>query len=261
MVTNTECYKYQSAEFRILSMLSGEDLPKQAYCESLIGTMLSDWRKERSSAEWQHDEDIWEEAFQFSTRVFGSLAGVVADQTNDQTSNWFLRDMTDVFDMYMMAFVDVDQMHEGRPLLEGSHGLFGSQFLRRSYHVIVALWLWVGYLTVCFRALSIVGWRPLVRAIRYFGSTADPDQLSVVVDATLALLFIELPFLICRYIAWYRYGVPVSIMGVKNLFGIFEYLYALGLIRGFHATDPGATPRPRGLWLCLCCRRFQVEKE
>merc|ERR1711865_776885 len=104
----------------------------------------------------------------------GSLAGIVADQTGDVTSHWFLRDMTDVFDMYMMAFVDVDQMHEGRPLLEGSHGLFGSGFLERSYHVIVGFYIWLGYCTVCLRALSLVGWMPVVNLIIRLGSKAEP---------------------------------------------------------------------------------------
>merc|ERR1712032_1165069 len=156
-ITNTECYRYGSGEFRILSRLQGELIPKQAYCESLIGTTLANWRREKSMAEWQHDEDIWEECFQFVVRLFGSLAGIVADQSQDLTSMWFLRDMTDVFDMYMMSFADVDQMHEGRPLLEGTHGLFVSTPFGWSYHVIICIAIWLGYLTVLLRALSIVG--------------------------------------------------------------------------------------------------------
>merc|ERR1711924_206068 len=132
-----------------------------------------------------------------------------------------------------MSFVDVDQMHEGRPLLQGSHGLFGTPLLKRSYHLIVGCWIWMGYFTVCLRALSIVGFRPFCKLFICLGSKGQPDELKVLVDAALALLFIEFPFLFLRWIAWYHYGVPVSFMGVKNVFGIFEDLYILGIIGGF----------------------------
>merc|ERR1711924_43045 len=118
IITGQECYEPGKSEYIILRKLREEDMPKQAYCESTLGWLIADWRRSESAAEWQHDDDVWEELFNFTVRMFGSLAGIVADQLMDSHRGGFMEDMTDVFDMYMMTFIDVTQMHEGRKLLQ-----------------------------------------------------------------------------------------------------------------------------------------------
>eukprot|EP00747_Dinoflagellata_sp_TGD_P193433 gnl/TRDRNA2_/TRDRNA2_59589_c0_seq1.p1 gnl/TRDRNA2_/TRDRNA2_59589_c0~~gnl/TRDRNA2_/TRDRNA2_59589_c0_seq1.p1 ORF type:complete len:657 (-),score=103.88 gnl/TRDRNA2_/TRDRNA2_59589_c0_seq1:75-2045(-) len=230
-ISSKECYSYDSVEFYILGRLIGEETPKQVYCESLIGTMMAQWRAEKSSATWQHSEDVWEEAWTFSVRLFGSLAGLVADQSTEIRGGGFLKDMTDVFDMYMLTFVDIEQMHQGRPLLAGRHGVEG--VYQRSYHDWVFVWLFLGYATVLLRALSVLGFEPCARLMRW--CCCPQARLSEVrgpAAAMLPLVLLELPFLGLRWIAWHQYGVSVSVMAVKNVFGIYEKLQLLGVIPG-----------------------------
>jgi len=249
-ISTKECYSYGSPEFQILAKLQAEVLPKQAYCESLLGSMMVDWRKENSGNEWQHDEDIWDEAFEFSLRLFSSLAGIVADGVSGWGSNfWFLKDMTDLFDMYFLTNADVEQMHEGRPLLAKNHLIGGYS---QSYHSWVYGSIWLAFFTIFARALSAVGFQPHVWLAQRWGSSAEPEQLRSAVDAFCSLFFIELPFFLLRWLAWRHYGLPVSIMAVKNVLGVYEDLYMLGILRGF-AIDDG---KPRGFQLCCrCCTR------
>lgn len=255
-ISGKECYSYDSVEFQILGRLQEEEMPKQAYCESLIGSMMVDWRKHhQSSRAWQHDEDKWDEAFEFALRLFSSLAGVVADSLTSGISNaWFLRDMTDVFDMYFLTFADVDQMREGRPLLAGSHKIAYTEY-RWPYHNLVCAAIWVAFVVVFLRALATSGFQPHVWLARRCGCTAETERVQNAFDALFSLLFVEGPFLTLRWLAWSKYGLPVSIMGVKNVFGIYEDLYMLGIVRGFGAADD----KPRGLQLCCplcgCCKR------
>merc|ERR1712178_515712 len=107
------------------------------------------WRKSAGAAEWEHEEDTWEEGFNFTVRIFGALAGIIADKQLDRSGGGFMEDMTDVFDMYMLTFIDVDQMHEGRILLRRKH-FFGTI----PYHDCVLLWLGLAYLSMIMRALA-----------------------------------------------------------------------------------------------------------
>jgi len=231
-----------------------EDYPKQAYCEALIGTMMAGSFAEPSSVNevtWQQDEDKWDEAFEFALRLFSSLAGVVADQTEGVNTMLsliglsFLKDMTDVFDMFMLTFADVDQMHEGRPLLNFNHGLPGYQW---SFHGLVQSWIWAGVAVVLMRALAVIGFTPFVYILRCGGCTAPEEELRKPIDAFFSMCFIEIPYLSLRWIAWYRYGVPVSVMAVKNILGLYEDLFFIGIFQGFGGG------KARGIRL-LCARR------
>lgn len=253
-ISARDCYRPGDAEFKILGMLRSEDIPKQAYCESLLGTMMVRFGDERSKIEdstaWQQDEDVWEEAFDFTVRIFGALAGVVADRTLIKSGGGFLEDMTDIFDMYMLTFADVEQMHEGRPLLAEAHGVDG---LKHSFHTWVSIFLCLGYVMMVLRALAIIGVSPITGFVeRHISSVFREDELSALVASLLSMIFIEAPFLGLRWIAWYAYGLPVSIFAIKNVFGIYSDLHELGLINGFDANG-----RPRGLRLC-CARRKDV---
>lgn len=267
LITSQECYGATSGEYKILGRLRGgpggvpEEFPKQAYCEALVGTMMAgSFGKPHSENQkaWQHDEDTWDEAIEFAVRLFGSLAGIVADQsegTNTLLSMVgfsFLKDMTDVFDMFMLTFADVDQMHEGRPQLIVNADVQGYQW---SYHDLVFVWIWVGMMIVLLRALAVIGFTPFVYLFQVAGSSLSPAQLRMPIDAFFSMFFIEIPFLTLRWIAWRHYGVPVSVMAVKNILGIYEDLYMLGIVRGF-----GPGEKPRGVRLC-CSRKAGAEKE
>jgi hypothetical protein len=242
-ITGKECYAYNSGEFRILGRLQFEEIPKQAYCETTIGTMMVDWRKESTDRAWQHEEDTWDEAYEFGIRLFAALAGVMADSAaGSQYTFWFLRDMTDVFDIYFLTYADVEQMHEGRPLLAGNHDIAGYE---QSYHNWVAFWLAVGFVILFLRALADIGFEPFIWMFRRCGCKAEHLALRRTFDALFSLFLIEIPFLCLRWVAWTQYGLPVSVMAVKNVFGIYEDLYALGILRGFNAGDKG----PRGIQL------------
>jgi len=260
LITSRECYSANSSEYLILGRLRGgpdnasETFPKQAYCEALVGTMMAGSfgsPPALSSKSWQHEEDTWDEALEFALRLFGSLAGIVADQsegTNTMLSMVgfsFLKDMTDVFDMYMLTFADVEQLHEGRPLLAKNSGVESYEW---SYHHLVFVWVWIGMICVLLRALAIVGFTPFVYVLERAGCSCRPEQLRKPIDACCSLTFIELPYLFLRWIAWRHYGVPVSVMAVKNILGIYEDLYYLGVVRGF-----GDDEKRRGVR--LCCRQ------
>merc|ERR1719188_1625901 len=157
---------------------------------------------------------------------------------------WFLRDMTDVYDMYMLSFTDVVQMHEGRPLLSSAD--FSIYSYRQSFHMQVGICIGISVVVVIFRAAAISGVQPFIWLLRRCGCSKkiEDDEIRKPIDAALSLFFIEVPFLILRFMASWNYGVPVSVMAVKNSLGIFEDLYLLGLGQGF---VKGA--RPRGLAL------------
>merc|ERR1711862_235197 len=104
---------------------------------------------------------------------------------------------------------------------------------------------------VILRALAVVGFQPFVFAARCCGLKGNSEgEVRSVVDGLLSMLFIEIPFLNLRWIAWRYYGVPVSVMGVKNILGIYEDLHRLGIVRGYGAENR----KPRGLRF-LCCRQ------
>jgi len=58
-LTILECYEPNSGEFKILEKIL-DDRPKQAYCESTLGTLAVE------ALGW--DDDAWEESFEFSLR-------------------------------------------------------------------------------------------------------------------------------------------------------------------------------------------------
>jgi len=212
---------------------------------------------------WGRDEDRWDEGFEFNLRLFSSLAGLVADQlcaAPDMGGHatglssmgfWFLKDMTDLFDMFMLTFADVGQMNEGRPLLEGvKAGYRGYQF---SFHSLSFTFIALGVGVVFLRALPLLGREPVVcifKAIgKKLGCRPKRHHLRRPIDAFFSLVIIEMPFLFLRGLAWLRYGVPVSVMAVKNVLGIFEDLTYLGILHGFD----GANAANRGFR--LCCKK------
>jgi len=266
-ITSRECYNATSPEYRLLGLLrsngdgEAEDHPKQAYCEALIGTMMAGSFAEPSSVNeitWQQDEDKWDEAFEFALRLFSSLAGVVADQQEGVNTIIslmglsFLKDMTDVFDMFMLTFADVEQMHEGRPLLNFNHGLPGYKW---SFHELVQAWIWMGVIVVLLRALAVIGFTPIVYIFRRCGCTVPDEELRRPIDAFFSMCFIEIPYLSLRWIAWYRYGVPVSVMAVKNILGIYEDLFFIGIVQGF-----GGAKKARGIRL-LCAKKADDDSD
>jgi len=230
-VTSKECYQPGSPEFKLLAKFRQEEIPKQAYCESLLGSMMVEWRTEKSNAEWQQDEDLWEELFDFTVRLFGALAGIVADVTLEEAGGGFLEDMTDVFDMYMMTFEDVTQMKEGRPLLAADHTVLWES---KSYHSWVSFFLFFAYTTMLGRAIALIGFTPISNGIikfcRWRGKPVlDEKKFQAKVPAGMSLIFIELPFFMLRGISWFSYSVPISVLAVKNVLGIYRDLHILGL--------------------------------
>jgi len=160
-----------------------------------------------------------------------------------------LKDMTDVFDMFMLTFTDVDQMHEGRPLLKKNHGF---PEYRWSFHTLVQGWIWVGVAVVLMRAVAVIGFTPFVYILRRGGCTVPDEELRRPIDAFFSMCFIEIPFLSLRWIAWWQYGVPVSVMAVKNILGIYEDLFFIGVVQGF------GDKKVRGLRL-LCAKKEDAE--
>lgn len=242
-ISSKECYSPESPEFRILARLHKEDTPRQAYCESLLGTAMVGFTEKHGTRDsWQQDEDVWEEGFDFIVRIFGALAGLVADKAFGTLG--FLEDMTDVFDMYMLTFADVEQLHEGRPLLSGSHKLFWHSM---SYQSWVSVFLGVAYMTMVFRALSLIGWTPLSNLVSKCGSPAPKNEIQIFTIALASLLFIEVPFLTMRWIGWYEYGIPVSVLAVKNIFHIYGELQLIGVFRAVEDGSSGKRRTP------VCC--------
>merc|ERR1712137_864394 len=207
------------------------------------------------------NDDKWNEAFEFSTRLFSSLAGVVADAIQETSRYqhqfetkyhgrllggmgfWFMKDMTDVYDMFMLTFADTTQMNEGRPVLIGTID-------RVSYHTIVYTFIWIGYCVVLLRALALVGGEPISFCLE---KCCDPAKVRVRVDATLSLCFIEIPYLFLRWFAWYYYGLPVSVMAVKNVLGIIDDLRYLHIIRGLQGNQTSVGTPCIDRVLCCCC--------
>lgn len=260
VITSRNCYRPASAEYLLLGRLQGsgnwsEPFPKQAYCEALLGTMVAGTfgdPVDLNAKTWMQDQDKWNEAFEFGLRLFTSLAGVVADQADGDNTVLsmlglsFLKDMTDVFDMYMLTFADVDQLLQGRPILSHNTGIPGSTW---SYHQVVFVCIWMGVFFVLMRALAILGFSPLSNLMVRLRCRLAPHELREPIDAICSLFFLEIPYLVVRWIAWRYYGVSVSLMAVKNLLGIWEDLFFLGIMSGFG----GDKPRGIRLWWSRRC--------
>lgn len=246
-ISSKECYEPSSHEYRILGRLRDEGTStKQAYCESAFGTIMVNWAVEDSPDNlfsWQNSDDIWEEGFDFVVRLFAAFAGVVADHTLSRTGEGFLEDMMDIFDMYMLSFEDPRQMHEGRPLLE-TKSFWGGVF---GFHTLVKIFLYSAYFTMFLRAVALIAVDP-TRKYRNLNGL-DMKRL---INCTMSLLFVELPFLYIRGLAWYHYYVPVSVLAIKNFFGIYRRMAELGLAP---SSREGVKP-----CLKLCCPKRYEDK-
>jgi len=127
--------------------------------------------------------------------------------------------MTDLFDMYFFSFADIAQLPEGRPLVSRMYGAI--QWV-----------LGLAYISMFLRALANMGFTPvsnLLLAVDYLLATRytegmRKEDITKKVQAGSSLVFIEIPFIIIRAVAWYAYGVPVSVLAVKNVLGIYADL-------------------------------------
>jgi len=244
-LSSQECYHPEDNEYALLGKLQGNDSAMQASCNSLLGELWVRW------ASW--DDDLWDEVFGFLVRLFGAFSGIIADTMLGKEGGGFLEDMTDIFDMYMMSFVDVDQMHEGRPLL-GSRSEVAS-----SYHDWVPVFISTGYLAMFFRALAMFGYRPFMQLMIRMGhpagqmGEAGKARLQHAVTAAMSLALIEVPFLSLRAMALFKYQVPVSVLAIKNVLHCYKELRILKLVRGF-GEEQGHDIRKEGTNLCWCCR-------
>lgn len=270
-VNATNCYSMESYEYEILAELTDLRYPKQPYCESLLGTVMVNSVEHLATEDsWVQDDDRWDEAFEFSLRLFSSLAGIVAETIQEESDTpflffggmgfWFMKDMTDVFDMYMLTFADVTQLTEGRPVLSGvdAAGFYDSS----SFHTYAYFWIWMGYLVVLLRAFNLVGVHPLASVIRCCCKCfckGSNEQLRMRIDAMLSMCFIEIPYLILRWTAWQQYGVPVSVMAVKNVLGIFDDLRYIGWIRGLKR-QKSMEMKAGSIERCLCCCCLRVKR-
>jgi len=252
ILSSQACYRPNDPEYRILAKILNETWLKQAGCESVLGKMLAEWHKERKGTTgWQRGDDFWVEIFDFTVRLFGALAGLVANRAASQMGGGFLEDMLDIFDMYMLTFADVDQLREGRPLLSG--GLNGIH-----YHKKIHCFILLAYSTMIMRALAIVGFKPIssiiAKALVKCGISFPTSELHSMMVAVQSLSFVEIPFLWMRWSIWNRYGVRVSVLAVKNLFGIYLDLVTLGLLHGI-----GESQGPRGFR--YCCMQSGDERD
>jgi len=213
---------------------------------------MAEFGQEAHLTEGFQDDDLWEETFDFTVRLFGALAGMVADRTLGREGGGFMEDLTDLFDMYMFTFVDVIQMHEGRPLLAFLHKFLNIDALAFSYQTWVALVLALAYIALVIRALSVLGWTPIGRALTRCGIDLHLTEVNEVVNTFASLFVIEIPFLILRFIAWWQYSVPVSVLAVKNIFHVYMELRYLGVIKGF-GEEAEKEPVGRRCWRSIRC--------
>lgn len=269
LVNATNCYAMDSYEFEILQKLTDQSYPKQPYCETLLGTMMvnSAQSYDHSEDSWTMSDDRWDEAFEFSTRLFSALAGIVADTIQEDISSpvtffggmgfWFMKDMSDVYDMFMLTYADTSQLNEGRPVLSA----FVNEMTgyHTSFHTHVYTWIWLGFFVVVLRALNLVGVHPvatLVRCCLPCCKKSNGDRLRVQIDSVLSLCFIEIPYFCLRWLAWRYYGLPVSVMAVKNVLGIFDDLRYLGIVRGLQWQHEDEEIGTIEKCLCGCLVKF-----
>lgn len=250
-LSSQRCYHPNDFEYKILGQLQCNPSARQASCDSVLGTLLFDKHG------W--DDDLWEEVFGFLVRLFGAFAGVIADTMLAKEGGGFLEDMTDIFDMYMLSFEDVDQMHEGRPLL-GSRSEVSS-----NYHDWVPVFISTAYAAMILRALAMFGYRPLMQLMLRMGhpiaDQAEADQVEIgkaklqqSITAAMSLVCIEVPFLSLRAMALFKYQVPVSVLAIKNVLHCYKELRILRVVRGF-GEERGHDVREEGVYLFWCCRR------
>jgi len=243
VLLSNECYEPGSPEFQLMFKLRDDEIPKQAYCESTLGSMVSEaFRRTYPEMTWGHDDDIWEEGFEFAVRFFGAIGAVVADR--QMGKGGFLEDMVDIFDMYMLAFSDKDQMIEGRHLFSNEVGPFWVRIM--CFHTWVWVCLWIAYLTLILRALLLIGYTP-AWVSEFIESRMVAKEFQQIVSILMSLLFLEIPFILIRWFAWFDYNVPISVLALKNLFGLARDVHILGLDCCFVDRDA----RRRGLWKCL----------
>eukprot|EP00404_Azadinium_spinosum_P020879 CAMPEP_0180486298 /NCGR_PEP_ID=MMETSP1036_2-20121128/36924_1 /TAXON_ID=632150 /ORGANISM="Azadinium spinosum, Strain 3D9" /LENGTH=401 /DNA_ID=CAMNT_0022494249 /DNA_START=192 /DNA_END=1397 /DNA_ORIENTATION=- len=206
-----ECYKPHSAEFRLLEKLRGfDERPKQSYCVSALGQIVT--------TVWGWDDDFWEEVFEFSMRVFAALAGFIANSAIEADSGGFMEDLSDIYDMYMFTFVDKEQLIAGRVTLREA----GS----RSLHTLIETFLYLSYFSMILRVYLCLAWKsqndPMSYLARKTSSGLDKENFRNIIDSSLSLLFVEIPFLTIRLYALYKFRIPVSILAVKNIFELFR---------------------------------------
>jgi len=245
-LSSQRCFHPEDLEYKLLGKLQCNPTARQASCDSVLGHL---WFEKVG---W--DDDLWEEVFGFLVRLFGAFAGIIADTMLAKEGGGFLEDMTDIFDMYMLSFEDVDQMHEGRPLL-GSKSEVPS-----TYHDWVPVFITTAYLAMVLRALAMFGYRPLMNLMIWMGHPAADHgergkaRLQHSITAAMSLAFIEVPFLCLRAGALFKYEVPVSVLAIKNVLHCYKELRILRVVKGF-GEERGHDVFQEGVNLFWCCRR------
>lgn len=234
-ISGQSCYQPGTPEFKLLGSLQGEDMPKQASCESMLGSSLAE-----SLGFITDSDNRWEEIYDFSCRVFITVGGLVGERLIEGSAGGLLVDLTDSFDMLMLSFQNVVQLNDGLNQLEG--------FLQVVDFVVFTNYL--GLIFRCFHSLdighSIV--RPCFKCsgLEHFimGPRGYNEQdAKKVVGASMSFIF-ELSFLSIRLLAFCFFEVPMSVLAMKNLFGIYDDWQQLVALRTLHAASHDETSSP-----------------
>ena len=164
-----------------------------------------------------------------------------------------MEDMSDVFDMYLFSFQDLDQLSEGRVPLDTyamtwNEGKVYLESQPTSFLKVCGVAITVAYMSLIYRAFSRLELVPVMDACiaRLIEKTPLRDHEEMrrarerengneweredtqdnlgVRDSILSLFIIEIPFLTIRLWGFLFRGVPIGVLLIKNLYSIHQDL-------------------------------------
>eukprot|EP00928_Gymnodinium_smaydae_P020100 TRINITY_DN17761_c0_g1_i2.p1 TRINITY_DN17761_c0_g1~~TRINITY_DN17761_c0_g1_i2.p1 ORF type:complete len:872 (-),score=80.97 TRINITY_DN17761_c0_g1_i2:51-2363(-) len=184
-------------------------IPAQGKCESLVSTVFQGFLGVNG--------DRGEEMFGLFLRLFGGLAGALADVMVGSLAGGFTADITDIYDLYLQTFWNPLLMKEGKP-----PPTLSQLYLLRGlpdYPSCVTILLVFVYFLLFIRLATGSDGKQL------FGCGQQESACMRWLNL-FASLFQEVAFLFIRVWAWLWFEVPVSVLIIKNVVSIFLVLRA-----------------------------------
>jgi len=175
-------------------------IPTQAACNSVLSTEFEGV----GGLEGRR----WEEFHELALRLFGFAGGVIADLTFNTLSGGFAADITDAIDLYLLSYKNVNLMIKGNLALSPTS--FAVYDTELTFNEIVMLTIIIAYFLIFLRV--VVGHKTL----SVFSHSFHVGHACGV----LLSLFQEVAFMIIRLYACIKYGIPVSVLILKNIVGV-----------------------------------------
>lgn len=182
----------------------GKDaIPAQPDCMTMVGLLAERWGSS--------DGDYYEELYALLLHAFAGIVGLFVYTYNDVAveAGGFVADFFDVYDLYTMSFQNLSLMREGKIQF------FTAKLNKRVFTTIIFAYVSIG-----------VRWQ--MKDCKCLCCTASARTQTLNILGVVMSMLHEMIFFFLRFDAWWTYGVPVSVLLLKNVGAFcFEDLVAL----------------------------------